>query len=220
MRFRDRREAGAVLASRLENLAARSDVIVLALPRGGVPVGFEVASALGAPLDIISVRKLGAPGREELAMGAVASSGLVYLDRETIHQLGVSPLEIEDVIRRELRELARRDQLYRSSRPFPRITGKHVILVDDGLATGASMYAAAVTVQQLKPASVTVAVPVASVDAITSLADVTDDVVAAAVPEPFLGVGLWYKNFDQTSDDEVLELMDLASRHSLTPAGA
>jgi predicted phosphoribosyltransferase len=218
--FVDRSHAGSVLATRLTEFTDRDDVIVLALPRGGVPVGFEVARALHAPLDILTVRKLGAPGHEELAIGAIASGGLMYLDRDAAALFGVTRPVFEATVRREVEELNRRDRLYRGNRPFPSLTGMHVILVDDGLATGASMYAAVSTVRQSSPASIVVAVPVASREAADSLRHVADRVVTATTPEPFYGVGFWYEDFSQTSDHEVLALIDAASRLQLQTSRA
>jgi predicted phosphoribosyltransferase len=195
----------------------RPDVLVLALPRGGVPVGFEVAAALHAPLDVLTVRKVGAPWNEEYALGAIASGDLTYLDEHVIHDLGIARADVEDIIERERRELARRDQLYRAGRAFPSLDRQIVILVDDGLATGSTMRAAVLAVQQSHPAAIIVAVPVASGEACRALEQVADGVVCAATPEPFYGVGLWYEDFSETSDQEVLALLGSAAQTRLQP---
>ena len=206
-RFRNRTDAGRQLAEKLAAYADRPDVLVLALPRGGVPVGFEVARALGAPLDVFLVRKLGVPGYEELAMGAVATGGVRVLNDEIVRGLGISDHEIDAAAARELQELARRERLYRGDRPPPDIAGRTVILVDDGLATGATMRAAIAAVRQRQPARIVVAVPTASPDTCEALKAEADDVVCAMTPEPFLAVGHWYEDFTQTTDDEVRELL-------------
>lgn len=209
--FRNREHAGQVLAASLRQFSNRTDVIVLALPRGGVPIAYEVAAALNAPLDVLTVRKIGAPWNEELAMGAIASGGLVYKDDFLLQQLGVAPDDFQKVVDRERRELERRDRLYRGGRPFPPLSDKCVIIVDDGLATGASMRAAVLAVRQSYPAEVIVAVPVGSRDSVVSLGQVADRVVCPATPEPFYGVGFWYADFAPTSDMEVLKILDRAS---------
>jgi putative phosphoribosyl transferase len=201
--YRDRREAGCHLAALLELYSNRDDVIVLALPRGGVPVGYEVANALNAPLDLMIVRKLGVPGREELAMGAIASGGTTILNNEVIRALGIDREWVEEVIERERSELARRERAYRDNRPFPDVRGKIVIVVDDGLATGATMAAAVTALRELDPAKIVVAVPVAASDTCGMLRYIADEVVCARMPEPFGGVGAWYEDFTQTSDDDV-----------------
>jgi predicted phosphoribosyltransferase len=206
-RFRNRTDAGRQLAEKLAAYAHRPDVLVLALPRGGVPVGYEVARALGAPLDIFLVRKLGVPGYEELAMGAVATGGVRVLNDEIVRGLGISEHEIDAAAARELQELARRERLYRGDRPLPGIAGRTVILVDDGLATGATMRAAIAAVRQQQPARIVVAVPTASPDTCEALKAEADDVVCAMTPEPFLAVGHWYEDFTQTTDDEARELL-------------
>jgi predicted phosphoribosyltransferase len=205
--FSDRRDAGRRLAEKLREYAGRNDVIVLALPRGGVPVGFEVARALGAPLDVFVVRKLGLPWHEELAIGALASGGVRVLDLDLIRVTGVSDEDLELITAAEKVELERRERLYRGDNPFPDLTGKTVLLVDDGLATGSTMRAAAVALRQEGPARVIVAVPVASPETCESLREVADDVVCAETPEPFRAVSLWYDDFSQTTDDEVHELI-------------
>jgi len=206
--FADRREAGRALATRLSEYAGRSDVIVLALPRGGVPVAFEVAQALGAPLDVFVVRKLGLPGQEEFAMGALARGGVRILDEETIRLAGVSAEELRWVTEFEQAELERRERRYRGDRPFPDLAGRTVILVDDGLATGATMRAAVTALRQEGPARVVVAVPVAAPDTCDAFREIADDVVCAMTPERFRAVGLWYSDFSQTTDEEVHELLD------------
>ena len=206
-RFRNRTDAGRQLAEKLAAYANRPDVLVLALPRGGVPVGCEVARALGAPLDVFLVRKLGVPGYEELAMGAVATGGVRVLNDEIVRGLGISEHEIDAVVARELQELARRERLYRGDRPPPDVAGRTVILVDDGLATGATMRAAIHALRQQRPAGIVVAVPTASPDTSETLKTEADDVVCAMTPEPFFAVGHWYEDFTQTTDDEVRELL-------------
>jgi predicted phosphoribosyltransferase len=206
-RFRNRTHAGRRLAEKLAAYADRPDVLVLALPRGGVPVGFEVARALGAPLDVFLVRKLGVPGCEELAMGAVATGGGRVLNDEIVRGLGISEHEIDAAAARELRELARRARLYRGDRSPPDAAGRTVILVDDGLATGATMRAAVEALKQQQPARTVVAVPTASPDTCEALKAEADDVVCAMSPEPFFAVGHWYEDFTQTTDDEVRDLL-------------
>jgi len=206
-RFRNRTEAGRRLAEKLAAYAGRPDILVLALPRGGVPVGYEVARALGAPLDVFVVRKLGVPGYEELAMGAVATGGVRVLNDEIVRGLGISEHEIDAAVARELQELARREQLYRGDRPSPDVGGRTVILVDDGLATGATMRAAVEASRQQQPARTVVAVPAASPDTCEALRAEADDVICAMTPEPFFAVGHWYEDFTQTTDDEVRELL-------------
>jgi putative phosphoribosyl transferase len=206
--FRNRSEAGRLLAAKLARYADKPDVIVLALPRGGVPVGYEVAHALHAPLDVFVVRKLGIPGHEELAMGAVASGGVRVLNDQVVRGLGIPDNVIEAVANWELEELQRRERLYRGNRPPPDVRGKTVILVDDGLATGSTMLAAVQALRKLGPARIVVAVPVASGDTCQLLQEYVDEVVCAATPEPFYAVGLWYRDFSQTSDEEVRELLE------------
>jgi predicted phosphoribosyltransferase len=206
-RFHDRREAGRRLARELEGHAGRPDMLVLALPRGGVPVAAEVARALGAPLDVFLVRKLGVPGHEELAMGAVASGGVGVLNADVVSGLGIPESVIRSVAARERQELARREELYRGDRPAPDVRGKTVILVDDGLATGATMLAAIRALRQQEPARIVVAVPTASRETCAALQDEADEVVCAITPEPFWAVGQWYDDFSQTSDDEVRDLL-------------
>jgi predicted phosphoribosyltransferase len=206
-RFRNRNDAGRQLAEKLAAYADRPDVLVLALPRGGVPVGYEVSRALGAPLDVFLVRKLGAPGYEELAMGAVATGGVRVLNDEIVRGLEISEHEIDAAVARELRELSRRARLYRGDRPPPDVAGRTVILADDGLATGATMRAAVAALRQQHPARIVVAVPTASPDTCEALKAEADDVICAMTPEPFFAVGHWYEDFTQTTDNEARELL-------------
>jgi len=212
MLFRNRSEAGRWLAERLQAYAHRPDVVVLALPRGGVPVGFELARALDVPLDVFLVRKLGTPGQEELAMGAIASGGVRVLNDDVVRALAVPPSVIDAVARREEQELARREQAYRGTRPPPEVRGRVVILVDDGLATGSTMRAAVQAVKQMQPARVVVAVPVAAASTRDEIAAQVDEIVCSTPPEPFLAVGRWYEDFSQTTDDEVRDLLARAAR--------
>jgi putative phosphoribosyl transferase len=210
MRFHDRKEAGRLLAQLLSRYAGRADVLVLGLPRGGVPVAYEVARVLNAPLDVFVVRKLGVPGYEELALGAVASGGVRVLNEEVVAAAGLDEQAIDRVADRELGEMTRREREYRGERPPPELRGKVVILVDDGLATGASMRAAALAARQLGSKQVVVAVPVAANQTCDEFRDDVDEVVCAFTPEPFYAVGLWYENFGQTSDEEVRQLLQEA----------
>jgi len=209
--FRDRTEAGRVLAAKLGEYANRGDVVVLALPRGGVPVGFEVAKALNAPLDVFVVRKLGLPGQEELAMGAIASGGARVLNIERIRAVGIPAEVVEQVTQEEQRELERREREYRDGRPPVNVRGQTVILVDDGLATGSSMHVAVLALKQKEPAQIVVAAPVAPRESCAELEAVADRVVCALTPEPFGGVGQWYADFSQTSDEEVRGLLRRAA---------
>jgi putative phosphoribosyl transferase len=205
--FRDRSEAGRLLAEKLRTYAGNSDVIVLALPRGGVPVGYEVARALGAPLDIFLVRKLGVPGYEELAMGAVASGGVRVLNDDVVLSLHIPEYVIDAVAAWELQEVARRERVYRGDRSEPDVRGRSIILVDDGLATGSTMLAAIQALRQQQPARIVMAVPTAPPETCEEMRAQADDVVCAITPEPFYSVGLWYKDFSQTTDEEVRELV-------------
>ena len=207
MRFHDRREAGRLLAERLARYVGTDDLLVLGLPRGGVPVAFEVARALRAPLDVFVVRKLGVPGHAELALGAVASGGVRVLNEDVVAAVGLDKDAIERVAERELAEVERREREYRGGRPPLELRAKVAILVDDGLATGASMRAAALAARELGPKQVIVAVPVAADHTCDEFRHDVDEVVCAFTPEPFYAVGLWYENFEQTSDEEVRELL-------------
>lgn len=211
-RFKDRQEAGTLLAQQLVAYAGRDDVLILALPRGGVPVGFAISQALNLPLDIMLVRKLGVPGHEEYAMGAIASAGVAILHRDVINSLGITMAAVEQVKRREAAELERRERLYRASRPAPSLQDRTVILVDDGLATGATMQAALEAARAGKPARLIVAVPVAPPETCRSLRSTADDIVCLKSPEFFQAVGQWYEHFEQTGDAEVIELLAQAER--------
>lgn len=206
--FRDRIEAGRLLAERLVSYRDRSDVVVLALPRGGVPIAHEVASALHVPFDVYVVRKLGVPGHEELAMGAIAPGGVRLINREVVDALGISPAVIESAAINEQIELDRREQVYRGTRAPLRLAEATVILVDDGLATGSTMRAAVMAVRQQQPARVVVAVPVGASTTCQELAREADEVVCLRTPEPFVAVGLWYIDFTQTSDRDVQQLLE------------
>lgn len=207
MIFQDRFEAGRYLASKLTKFANRSDVVVLALPRGGVPVGFEVAKALGVPLDVFVVRKLGVPGYEELAMGAIASGGVRVINEDLVRTLGLPRSVIESVVAREEQELMRREREYREGRLPIDVQGRTVILVDDGLATGASMRVAALALKKKKPAEIVAAVPVAAAATCAEFEQEVDQVICALTPEPFLAVGQWYRDFSPTTDEEVRDLL-------------
>jgi putative phosphoribosyl transferase len=208
--FRDRAEAGDVLAARLGHLAGRPDLLVLALPRGGVPVGARVARALRAPLEVFVVRKLGVPGHEELAMGAIAGGGIQVRNQEVTSRLGLDDAAIERVAEAEAQELARRERSYRAGRPPPDLAGKVVVLVDDGLATGSTMRAAVAAARAAGPARIVVAVPTAPAPTCEQLRREADEVVCASTPRPFRAVGYSYRSFPQTSDEEVQELLRAA----------
>lgn len=209
-RFRNRSEAGLELATRLSSYAGRDDVVVLALPRGGVPVGYEVADLLAAPLEVFLVRKLGVPGHEELAMGAIASGHVTVINEPVVRSLGISPQVIQEAAEREQAELDRREASYRGDRPPIPVAGRTAILVDDGLATGSTMRAAARALRQLRPARIVVAVPVAAPETCEQFQTEVDEVVCLRTPEPFNAVGAWYEDFSQISDEEVWELLDRA----------
>jgi putative phosphoribosyl transferase len=211
MIYRDRRDAGRDLARLLAAYRGNPDVLVLGLPRGGVPVAFEVARALDAPLDVFIVRKLGLPGHEEYAMGAIASGGVRVMSPDMAH-LRIPSAMIEAVAEREQRELERRERLYRGGRPLLELKDRIVILVDDGLATGSTMRAAALAVRKLRPKQIVVAVPVGARATCGELRDEVDEVVCVRSPEPFMGVGAWYEDFGQTTDDEVHRLLDASRR--------
>ena len=206
-RFRDRAHAGRVLAGRLAHLTGRDDVVVLGLPRGGIPVAHEVARALGAPLDVVLARKLGVPGQPELAMGAVAGGGVRVLNQAVIDAVGVAPAAIEEAVRREEAELARRDRAYRGDRPQPAVAGRVVVVVDDGLATGATMLAALAALRAQSPARLVSAVPVGAAETCRALAAHADEVVCVTVPRSFRAVGEWYDDFTQTTDDDIRALL-------------
>ncbi len=211
MLFQDRRDAGRQLAAELLQYADRPDVLVLALPRGGVPVAYEVARLLHAPLDVFLVRKLGLPGHEELAMGAIASGGVRVLNEDVVRTLHVPEADIDASAARELRELERRERVYRDDRPFPDLSGRTVILVDDGLATGSTMRAAVAALRRQGPAWIVVAVPVGAAETCSTFQGEADEVVCARTPEPFYAVGLWYGDFSQTTDEEVRYLLERAA---------
>jgi predicted phosphoribosyltransferase len=213
MQLRDRADAGRRLAELLSDYARRSDVIVLGLPRGGVMVAYEVATALRAPLDVFTVRKLGVPGREELAMGAVASGDVVVLNQAVIRGLAVPPEIVEQVIAAKKEELHGRERAYRKDRAALDVRGKRAILIDDGLATGASMSAAVAGLERHRPAEIVVAVPVAAAEAAGQLRRMVDRFLCPAIPEPFYGVGQWYEDFRQMTDAEVTDLLARASHH-------
>jgi predicted phosphoribosyltransferase len=217
--FRDRRDAGRQLAAKLAAYDNDPDVLVLALPRGGVPVAYEVARALNAPLDVFLVRKLGVPGHEELAMGAIATGGVRVLNERVLRQAAIPPSEVEAVAAAEARELARREREYRGDRPPPQIRGKTVILIDDGLATGATMHAAVQALRLQGPRRIVVAVPIAAPETCEAFRAEVDEVVCAVTPDPFYAVGLWYEDFSQTSDEEVRELLAQARHPSAAGQG-
>lgn len=214
--FQNRVEAGRALADRLNQYANRSDVVVLALPRGGVPVAYEVAKALNAPLDIFVVRKLGLPGQEELAMGAIASGGVRVLNQELVNYLRISESLIDRVAAEEQIELERREQLYRNHRPALEVEGRTIILVDDGLATGSTMRAAVKALRQLNPSRIIVAVPVSPPGVCREFNREADECISVLMPEIFDGVGKWYRDFSQTTDEEVRELLERARRKQQT----
>ena len=211
MLFQDRFEAGRLLASKLTHMANRPDVVVLALPRGGVPVGYEVAKALNAPLDVFVVRKLGVPGQEELAMGAIASGGVRVVNERLVQALGIPDEVVDAIAAEEERELQRREREYREGRSPVDVTGRSVILVDDGLATGSSMRVAAQALKAKNPTRIIVAVPVASPQTCEQFQSEVDQVICAVTPKPFWAVGQWYRDFSQTSDQEVRDLLRRAA---------
>jgi putative phosphoribosyl transferase len=213
--FTNRAEAGKVLAARLAEYTNRLDVVVLALPRGGVPVAFEIAMALHAPLDIMVVKKIGVPGYEELALGAVASGGILLLDEELTHRAQINNQELAEIARAAFQEVERREDTYRNHRQPPLVEGRTIILVDDGLATGSSMHAAVEALRRKRPARIVVAVPVASQEAAVEAKRVADDFVCATIPDQFFAVGAWYDDFSQTEDGEVRHLLDKAAQRYL-----
>jgi predicted phosphoribosyltransferase len=218
MQLRDRTEAGQRLAAALASHAGRSDVLVLALPRGGVPVAFEVARALRAPLDVFVVRKLGVPGHEELAMGAIASGGLRVINRRVVEQLGIPPAAIEQVTAAETRELQRRERDYRGQRPPALVRGRTIVLVDDGLATGSTMAAAIEALRMQGPTRIIVAAGVGTAQTCAALAGVADDCVCVLRPPLLDGVGRWYADFSQTTEREVRDLLERAGQERPEPA--
>lgn len=218
MLFEDRRHAGRILAAQLKKYANRSDVVVLGLPRGGIPVAFEVARALGAPLDVFVVRKLGVPGYEELAMGAIASGGVRVLNEVTIRRLGIAAEIVDEVSVREEKELARREVAYRDGRPAAKIRGRTLVIVDDGLATGSTMRAAVTALRHEKPARIVVAVPTAAASTCQEMGGIADECVCASTPPGFAAVGQFYEDFSQTTDDEVRDL--LAGAQAEAPVAA
>ncbi|HKO14876.1 MAG TPA: phosphoribosyltransferase [Gemmatimonadaceae bacterium] len=209
--FENRREAGRLLADALSEYAGRGDVVVLGLPRGGVPVAFEIATALDAPLDVFIVRKLGMPGHEEYGIGAIASGGVRVLDEDVLRSYGIDGATLERITARERRELERREKLYRDDRPFPDLHGRVVILVDDGLATGSTMSAAVAALRAEHPREIVVAVPVGAPERCDALSREVDRMLCLRTPEPFYAVGLWYRDFDQTTDEEVHDLLERAA---------
>ncbi|MBD2361300.1 phosphoribosyltransferase [Anabaena minutissima FACHB-250] len=211
MLFKDRTAAGQVLASKLADYANCPDVLVLALPRGGVPVAFEIAQALNAPLDVLVVRKLGVPDNPELAMGAIASGGVRIINQQVVNDINISEEVIARVAAQEQRELERRESMYRGDEPFPELTGRKVILVDDGLATGATMWAAVIAVRQKNPQEIVIAVPVAALETYQQLQTKVEKILCITTPSQFYSVGMWYEDFPQTTDAEVRELLKKAS---------
>ena len=212
--FKDRRDAGRKLAQKLSAYANQSNMLILALPRGGVPVAYEVALALNVSLDIFLVRKLGLPGREELAIGAIASGGVRILNSDIVRMLSVPEEVINFVARRELQELQRRERLYRGNRPSPEVRDRKVILIDDGLATGASMRAAVAGLRAQHPSRIVIAAPAAAAETCAALRSDADEVICAITPEPFYGVSRWYEDFSQVTDEEVRTLLENA-KHQL-----
>jgi putative phosphoribosyl transferase len=206
-RFRNRTEAGKLLAAKLTEYASRPDVLVLGLPRGGIPVAFEVAKALNAPLDVCLVRKLGVPGHKELAMGAIATGGVRVINENVVHWLRIPQQIIDEVAAMEMQELERRNRLYRGNRPLPKVKNHTIILVDDGIATGATIRAAIATLKQQHPRELVVAVPVAGVSTCEELQAEVDKVVCVMMPEDLYAIGIWYEDFEQTADAEVCELL-------------
>jgi putative phosphoribosyl transferase len=215
--FQDRTEAGQILAARLRYFAGRNDILVLALPRGGVPVAFEVAHELQVPLDVFLVRKLGVPGHEELAMGAIASGGVLVLNERVLQMLDIPEETVNEAAEKEGLELQRREKLYRNDRAPVAARGRIVILVDDGLATGASMRAAAAAVRQQDPAGILVAVPVAAPETCTDLESEVEQVICLETPEPFYAVGLYYRHFPEVTDEEVRDLLQQAAEEQPVP---
>ncbi len=218
MRFQDRIAAGRALADELSNYAANEDVVVLALPRGGVPIAYEIAKLLSLSMDVMLVRKLGVPGHEELAMGAIAWGNVLYLNKALIEQLQIPQSSIDETIAHERSELDRRNKLYRGTRPPPTIAGKIVLVVDDGLATGATMSAAVSALRQAKAKEIIAVVPVGARESCQELSQLVDRIVCLYTPEPFYGVGQWYRDFSQVTDAEVQTLLALSEEQSAKPA--
>jgi putative phosphoribosyl transferase len=217
-RFINRSDAGRQLAAVLaQRYAARGDLLVLGLPRGGVPVAFEIAMALDSPLDVFIVRKLGLPGHEEFGIGAIASGGVRVVDDTVLRAYGVDAEILDQITERERRELERREHLYRDDRPFPSIVNRVVILVDDGLATGSTMRAAVAALRAEGPREIVLAVPVGARETCAAMTDLADDVVCLSTPEPFYAVGLWYEDFEQTEDEEVHALLERAAERPVPP---
>lgn len=215
-KYRNREEAGRILAHALHEYADRDDVIVLALPRGGVPVGFEVAKFLHIPLDVFTVRKLGVPGHDELAMGALAMGGIHIFNDDIINSLHISEDDISNTIAKEQKELNRRTLAYRGNAAFPTLQKQTIILVDDGIATGATMRAAIKALRQMHPAKVIVAVPVADYELSEKIRPLTDDLICPLRPTHFYAVGAWYEDFSQTEDEEVFALLNEAKKYVAT----
>lgn len=209
-KFINRREAGIILAEHLKEFAHNPNVVILALPRGGVPVAYEVATVLSAPLDVYIVRKLGLPGHEELAIGAIASGETIFLNEPLISQFNLDRLSIQHVVEKEQKELLRRDQLYRGNRPFPNLKDKIILLVDDGIATGSTMRAAIKALRKRKPASIIIAVPVAAYSTCKEMSPLVEKIICPLQPIDFYAVGQWYENFPQTSDNEVIDILKKA----------
>jgi putative phosphoribosyl transferase len=212
--FKNRREAGKLLAEKLIHYKNKSDILVLALPRGGVPVAFEVAKSLNAEMDIFIVRKLGIPGHEELAMGAIATGGIRIMNEDVLRMINIPLSAIELVTHQELLEIKRREEQYRGNTPEPMVSAKTVIIIDDGLATGSSMKAAISALKRQGPASITVAVPVAEAGVCNNFKQIVDDVICVKTPVNFRAVGMWYEDFTQTSDQEVIDLLKEAKLFS------
>jgi putative phosphoribosyl transferase len=220
MLFRDRADAGRQLLTRLGRLEGRDDVLVLGLPRGGIPIAYEVARGLAAPLDVFVVRKLGVPGQEELAMGAIATGGVRVVNPDVVDALRISPAVLDRVAGEEARELERRQRAYRGDRPEPDVRGKTVVLVDDGLATGSTMRAAVAALRAQGPQRIVVAVPVGAQPTCEELGREVDEIVCLATPEPFLAVGRFYDDFSQTTDQEVHDLLSAARGSAVGADGA
>jgi putative phosphoribosyl transferase len=212
VQFLDRRDAGRQLASKLADYADDPKVLVLGLPRGGVPVAYEVARALHTPLDVLVVRKLGVPGHRELAMGAIASGGLRVLNVDVVKALGISPAAVESVAHKEMLEIERQQRTFRGNAPLPKLSGRTIIVVDDGLATGSTMRAAVGALRQSNPARIIVAVPVAAAETVRRVREEADSVVCLSAPPDFHAVSMWYEDFSQTSDEEVRDLLESASQ--------